>query len=45
MFLAGRANPNDSAMIAAIWANESNFEETPSGDTLQEVGESSFEGA
>lgn len=32
MFLAGRANPNDSAMIAALWANESNFAETPGGD-------------
>lgn len=32
MFLAGRANPNDSAMIAALWPNESNFAETPGGD-------------
>lgn len=32
IFLAGRANVNDAAMIAAIWAKESNFAETPGGD-------------
>lgn len=32
IFLAGRANVNDAAMVAAIWAKESNFAETPGGD-------------
>jgi YD repeat-containing protein len=32
IFLAGRADPTDSAMITALWAHESNFEDNPGGD-------------
>ncbi len=32
IFLAGRADATDSAMITALWAHESNFGDNPGGD-------------